>query len=192
MPSLHNWAHVCSNLVNCSRVRLGMTSMPYTKPHLKFALALQHQGILESVEIGGKKPPNPFEEIDPKDRVELANRLIDSPWDAYPDPTDRTTPDRTYQEPPRNPADRRIWVGLKYFYNEPVIRKIKMISKPSKHNVELSLEQLRWIVKGRKTAQVEGLERPGELLFLSTTAGILESRQALQRQLGGTAICRLY
>lgn len=191
MPSLVNFSHVCSNLVNCSRARLGATSLPFSKHHLRFALAMQRQGMIDTVEVGSKKPPPPQDTTRPEQVVKLANHLIENPWDAYPDPQQRHEPDRRELIVPDNPAQMRIWVGLKYFYNEPVIHKIEMISKPSRR-VKLDLRELSRIVRGRAAHTVEGLQRPGELLFLFTSAGLLESREALERQLGGLALCRMW
>lgn len=55
--SLVNLANVCSHLQNASGLRLGLTSIPYTKWHLSIALLLQKQGFISHVKLGGPSPP---------------------------------------------------------------------------------------------------------------------------------------
>jgi ribosomal protein S8 len=168
-----------------------MTSMPMTKYHLRFALALQKQGLVSTVDLGGKQAPPPPTPPSPESRFELAEKLKETPWDAYPDPSQRETADRDEIEIPTNPAQQRIWVGLKYWKNEPLITKIQMVSKPSKR-VKLELEDLDKIVRGKKSSFVEGLTRPGECLFLFTKRGLLEAREAMEKRTGGMALCRVW
>lgn len=97
-----------------------------------------------------------------------------------------TTPVETTQE---NIASRRLWLGLKYYDNEPVLSKMSLVSKP-KQRVWLGVAGLKEIAAGKEHGYVKGLQ-PGECLFLSTDRGVLEIREAVERQVGGQLLCRV-
>lgn len=165
--------------------------MPMTKYHLRFALALQKQGLVSTVDVGGKRAPAPAPPPSPESRMQLVEQLQEAPWDAYPDPSQRQEADRDTVDIPTNPAQQRVWVGLKYWRNEPVISKIEMVSKPSRR-VRVEVEDLDKIVRGKRSSFVEGLTRPGECLFLFTKTGLLEAREAMERRVGGMVLCRVW
>jgi ribosomal protein S8 len=105
--SLVNLSHVCSHLQNASKARLGLTSVPSTNLHLTLLLALQQAGFLSSVTRAGLTPP-PLNQLS-------------SPASYVPEPVTQ-----------QNISTRRLWAGLKYWNNEPVLREMKMVSKPTK------------------------------------------------------------
>lgn len=88
-----------------------------------------------------------------------------------------------------NVASRRLWVGLKYWDNEPVMRNIVPVSKPSRL-VTSDLKELSRVARGFEAGYVKGLNL-GETLFLSTDRGVLEVREALERKVGGLVLCRV-
>jgi ribosomal protein S8 len=88
-----------------------------------------------------------------------------------------------------NISTRRLWLGLKYWNNEPVLKEMGMVSKPTKR-VWMDTEGLGRLIKGREAGYVKGLTRPGECLFVSTDRGILESRECVERKIGGMLLCR--
>lgn len=88
-----------------------------------------------------------------------------------------------------NVATRRLWVGLKYWDNEPVMRNIVPVSKPSRL-VTSDLKELSRVARGFEAGYVKGLNL-GETLFLSTDRGVLEVREALERKVGGLVLCRV-
>lgn len=219
--------------------------MPLSKLHLAVALALQKQGFISSVELGGPNPPlsetlripDVLPEDAPKGRS--VRRLAERPWDAYPlpgkedesfkalkalderrrihsleedqgldeqveDDTDSSgvsassspalsqqAEDWPYPNLPRNPAARRLWLGLKYYNNQPVLSKMRMVSKPTKR-IWLNKEDIGRITRGREAGYVRGLSRPGECLFVTTDAGVMESRECVDRMIGGMMLCRVY
>lgn len=129
-------------------------------------LALQKSGFVSAVIRGGPTAPvllspTSLESVEPPEPVTQANI-----------------------------ASRRLWVGLKYYNNEPVLSKLKMMSKPTRR-VHLNVEQLRQLVRGKNAAYVEGLSTPGECLYLTTDRGVLESRECVERDTGGMLICRV-
>jgi len=153
--------NVCSHLQNASRARLGLTSIPNTKYNLRLALALHRAGFVASVTRAGPTPP---------------------PQDAL----------LTFESEPvttANVASRRLWLGLKYWNNEPVMRNVRSVSKPSRE-IQLKLWELEKVARGFRAGYVEGLNL-GECLFVSTDRGVLEVREALEKKLGGLVLCRV-
>jgi ribosomal protein S8 len=160
--SLVNLAHVCSHIQNASKARLGLTSVPSSNLHLTLLLALQNSGFISSVTRGGLTPPP-----------------IDQLSSYEPEPVTQS-----------NIATRRLWLGLKYWNNEPVLSEMKLVSKPTKR-VWMDVEGLGKIIRGREAGYVKGLTKPGESLFVSTDRGILEARECVERKVGGMLLCRV-
>lgn len=197
--SLVNLAHVCSHLQNASKARLGLTSIPVSKMHVNLMLGLQREGFLSSVTLGGASPPTPFllqDQLHPEEHEDMAQKLAAEPWAAYPAPDGKELllggREVSYQvKVPMNPAHRRLWLGLKYWNNEPVLKNMKLISKPTRR-IWLTSEDLGKITRTRPSAYVKGLTHPGECMFVSTDRGILEARECVERKLGGQPLCRVY
>jgi ribosomal protein S8 len=205
--SLVNLAHVCSHLQNASKARLGLTSIPVSKLHVKIALGLQREGFLSSVTLGGPTPPKPFmlqSQPDPEQMDAMAQRLAAEPWHAYPVSArsdagvlQNLTEEVLGREQlhdvhvPVNAAKRRLWLGLKYWQNEPVLKNMKLISKPTRR-IWLTSEDLGRITRTRESSYVEGLTHPGECMFITTDRGILESRECVERRMGGMALFRVW
>ncbi|RAH64336.1 mitochondrial 37S ribosomal protein uS8m [Aspergillus aculeatinus CBS 121060] len=164
--SLSNLSHVISHLNNVTKARLGLTSIPNTKLHLKLCLALQNDGYISTVVRGGPTPPAPHE-------------LLGHPSSQDIEPVTQA-----------NVATRRLWLGLKYWRSEPVLGKMKMISTP-KRRVTAKLPDLRRVVRGHNTAYLEGLRSPGESLYISTDKGIMEARECVEKKSGGLVLCRI-
>ncbi|KAF2089162.1 40S ribosomal protein-like protein S8 [Saccharata proteae CBS 121410] len=192
--SLVNLANVCSHLQNASKARLGLTSVPLTKLHLHLALGMQKQGFISTVTPGGPLPPKTFalqEAAYEDDSAPTDEQLAEQPWLAYPDhskPSRDDSPDLV--DIPTNRAAQRLWLGLKYWDNMPVISEMKMVSKPTKR-IWLNHHTLAVITRGREAGYVKGLTRPGECLFLTTDRGVMESREAVGKKLGGMVLCRI-
>ncbi|GKT92285.1 mitochondrial 37S ribosomal protein S8 [Colletotrichum tofieldiae] len=89
-----------------------------------------------------------------------------------------------------NVATRRLWLGLKYWNNEPVLKGLSMVTKPTRP-IRVHIEDLELVVRGfnSKNGLVKGLGL-GECLFISTDRGVLEAREALARKVGGMVLCR--
>jgi ribosomal protein S8 len=197
--SLVNLAHVCSHLQNASKARLGLTSIPVSKLHVRLSLGLQREGFLSSVTLGGQTPPKPYllqQAIDPESHEEMAERLAHEPWNAYPPETDDRHPplgrEQVYKATvPQNPANRRLWLGLKYWNNEPVLKHMKLLSKPTRR-IWVTGEDLAKITRSRDAGYVKALTHPGECMFLTTDRGILEARECVERRVGGMVLCRVW
>ncbi len=151
----------CSHLQNATRARLGLTSLPSTKNNLSLALALHRAGLLSSVTRGGPIPPPP-----------------EALLSAETEPVTAA-----------NAATRRLWLGLKYWNNEPVMRNLEPVSRSSRL-VTAKLEELEAIARGFRRGQVKGLNT-GETLYISTDKGVLEIREALNKRTGGMVLCRV-
>jgi ribosomal protein S8 len=204
--SLVNLAHVCSHLQNASKARLGLTSIPVSKLHVNLALGLQREGFLSSVTLGGRTPPKPFllqAQQGPEQMEKMADMLKKEPWHAYAVDMEGEDQEKTHTEEvlgrellhevrvPDNQAKRRLWLGLKYWQNEPVLRNMKLISKPTRR-IWLTSEDLGKITRTRESSYVQGLTHPGECMFLTTDRGVLEARECVERRMGGMALCRVW
>jgi ribosomal protein S8 len=155
-------------------------------------------------------------EIKPESREKLEDQLEEEPWrgldyvataesGSATTTAETATPDhllhRTSSQPlpsshayraagvPLNPAHRRIWLGLKYWNNEPVLRNMSLISKPTRE-IRAKVADLRKLVAGRKAGIANPLTNPGDCMFVSTEIGILEAREALERVRGGVLLVR--
>lgn len=89
-----------------------------------------------------------------------------------------------------NVATRRLWVGLKYFRNEPVLHKMRLVSKPTRR-MWMGVEQLEGICRGDRTGYVKGMRGVGESMYVSTDRGIMEIRECVERRTGGMLLCRV-
>ncbi|KAJ9151827.1 hypothetical protein NKR23_g2772 [Pleurostoma richardsiae] len=154
-------AHTCSHLQNAAKARLGLTSIPNHQYNLRLALALHRAGFISSVTRAGPHPPPP-----------------EALLSFEPEPV--TT---------ANVATRRLWLGLKYWNGEPVMRRLESVSKPSRR-VTLDIKGLERVTRGFHAGYVKGLNL-GECLFVSTDRGVLEAREALERKVGGMVLCRV-
>lgn len=65
-----------------------------------------------------------------------------------------------------------------------------MVSKPTKR-VWMDVDGIGRLTRGTNSGSVKGLTRPGECLFVSTDKGILESRECVERKIGGMLLCRV-
>ena len=71
-----------------------------------------------------------------------------------------------------------------------MIRKMRMESKPTRQ-VWVGSQDLERIVRGREANYVKGLTKLGECLYISTHKGVMESREAAEKKLGGLVLCRV-
>jgi small subunit ribosomal protein S8 len=79
---------------------------------------------------------------------------------------------------------------MKYVENEQVITKCEQISRGNRP-VFLNLREIEDMVKGRRAQTIRGLGM-GECLFVGTSSGVYEARDAIRRRLGGEALCRVH
>jgi small subunit ribosomal protein S8 len=77
------------------------------------------------------------------------------------------------------PAKKTIKITLKYNNGEPVIKKIKRISKPGQ----------RMYANYRSIPRVLG---GLGIVILSTSAGLMTDRVARSKKLGGEMLCQIY
>lgn len=202
--SLVNLAHACSHLQNASKARLGLTSLPSTTQLHNLLLQLQKQGYVNTVSIGGPTPPPPSAVApllsgnpEAKREMEMSGHVA---WSASTSPSSREgggegqveRAERAQEVPitRENISSRRLWVGLKYYNNRPVLEKIKLVSKPTRR-IWMRVDDLEGIVRGQKRGYVHGLTGIGEALFLSTDRGMMEVRECVERKIGGMLLCRV-
>lgn len=184
--SLSKLANLCSHLNNVNKARLSIASVPNTKLHLKIFLAFLNQGLISSVVLGGPSPPPSHLLLGhptPEDRSKVIVKF---------DKASNTVQKVLGTEPVTqcNVASRKLWIGLKYWNNKPVLGKLTMVSKP-KRKINLDTPGLRSVLRGDRRDMVQGIRSPGESLFMLTNLGLMESRQCLERQVGGLALFRM-
>ena len=92
-----------------------------------------------------------------------------------------------------NRSTRRLWLGLKYWNGTPVLRKAKMLSKPTKR-IWLNAQELGGLVRGKGAfkEQIKPLTQVGEVMVISTDRGLLEVRECVERKVGGMVLCRIW
>ncbi|KAH7270510.1 ribosomal protein S8 [Fusarium redolens] len=165
MPSVTNIANMCSHLQNASKARLGITSVKNCKYNLQLALALHRSGFFSAVYRSGPHPPT-------------LEQMVSQP----PEPVTNA-----------NVAKMRLWLGLKYWDGKPVLGKANAISTP-KRLMTADIAELARLARGFPT-KVDGGVVPGlnlgECMFVSTSKGMLEVREALARKQGGLLVCRV-
>ncbi|KAK5171844.1 uncharacterized protein LTR77_003480 [Saxophila tyrrhenica] len=92
-----------------------------------------------------------------------------------------------------NRASRRLWLGLKYWDNMPVLRKATMLSKPTKR-IWLNARDLGGLTRGHAAAkgEIKPLTQVGECMAVSTDLGVMEVRECAERRVGGMVLCRVW
>lgn len=92
-----------------------------------------------------------------------------------------------------NVHDRRLWLGLKYWDGKPVLKSANVVSKSSRI-MTVTVPQLQRLARGFPAkldgGVVEGLNL-GECMFVSTSQGVLEAREAIAKKVGGVLMCRV-
>ena len=160
MP-IANVVQMCSHLQNATKQQLGLTSVRHTKYNVAVALAMHRAGFLAFVTRGSTRPPDPATIL------------------TY-EPEELTS---------ANVSKQRLWVGLKYVNNEPVMRNIASITT-SKRPVTANLPALNRLARGFDASRQRGLNL-GEGLIAATDQGVLEVREAVEKKVGGLLLCRL-
>lgn len=90
-----------------------------------------------------------------------------------------------------NRASRRLWLGLKYWDGLPVLRKARMLSKPTKR-ISLDTNDLGKLIRGKHAGEVKPLMQVGEIMAVNTKLGVMEIRECVERKLGGMVLCRIW
>ena len=103
-----------------------------------------------------------------KFKVELAKLLVD---EGYLDAA------KVFKVP--NSSLKKIAIRLKYFEKKPFISHIRRLSTPGRR-LYAGREYLPKVLSGRG------------LVIVSTSQGLMTSRQARQRDLGGELICEVW
>ena len=124
--------------------------------------------------------------------VDIENQPYNPP-PLYPSATDPWGLEAEGVVTQANRASRRLWLGMKYWDGLPVLRKARMLSKPTKR-IWLSSNELGQLTRGREAAkgQVKPLTQVGEVVVVSTDLGVLEVRECVERRVGGMVLCRIW
>ncbi len=91
---------------------------------------------------------------------------------------------------PDNVSTRRLWLGLKYKDNKPVLSHIHLISKPNRR-VHLTNDELVHFAAGNRVRFVKPM-KPDEVVFVRASNGdVLNLYEAVKKQLTGELLCRV-
>ncbi|KAH3675881.1 hypothetical protein WICMUC_002451 [Wickerhamomyces mucosus] len=92
---------------------------------------------------------------------------------------------------PDNIAQTKLWLGLKYRDNKPVLSKFQLISKPS-NKIHLSSEQLKELASG-KSVRLINPPQPNELILVKChkTKEVLDLDDAAAKDKSGEVLCRI-
>lgn len=90
---------------------------------------------------------------------------------------------------PDNISTRRLWVGLKYRDNKPVLSSCRLISKPNTR-VYLSHNDMKKLCSGISIRLVKPLQ-PGELILVKTDSAVIDINEAVAKKLDGEVLCRV-
>jgi ribosomal protein S8 len=185
--SLVNLAHVCSHLQNASRARLAITSIPLSNLHLSLSLQLQKAGLVSTVTIAGPTPPPASALLahPPRQQQRRAEGDGAEGEAAAGGAGGHDEPVVTQA----NRASRRLWLGLKYWNNEPVLGRMGLVSKPTRR-IWMGVDDLRALARGDRKGYVLGVRGVGECMFVSTDRGVMEIRECIERGVGGMVLCR--
>ncbi|BFZ63098.1 hypothetical protein YB2330_004216 [Saitoella coloradoensis] len=101
-----------------------------------------------------------------------------------------TAPDNIYTPTTKqNISGRRLWLGMKYRDNEKVLSKMTLISKPSKR-IMVTVRDLKDLIEGKKAGDITPLN-VGEVLLVQTSLGVMDALEAVEKGVGGLALCRV-
>lgn len=92
---------------------------------------------------------------------------------------------------PDNISSRRLWLGLKYRQNHPVIRDISLISKPGR-KVNLTREEIKALASGLPVRFIKPLQ-PAESIFIKSAVDndVIEVQEAAKKGIKGLALYRV-
>lgn len=88
-----------------------------------------------------------------------------------------------------NISTRRLWIGLKYRENKPILSSCRLISKPNTR-VHLSHNDMRKLCSGVTVRLIKPLQ-PGELILVRTEDSVVDINEAVAKKLDGEVLCRV-
>lgn len=89
---------------------------------------------------------------------------------------------------PDNVAERKLWLDLKYYVGEPVLRELKLVSKPSR-KVYASALDLANVAEAKSANSLVKKQALGQVTIIKTPYGIVELKEALKLKTGGEVLC---
>ncbi|KAI8914038.1 ribosomal protein S8 [Powellomyces hirtus] len=177
MAPVHN---LCSMIQNSFRWQLRSIAVPVSTTNKEICRILYEEGFISSLAQGnetGPYPPTPQPQSSPQPSAS-------SPLHSASAPTSTPLP-----LPPRpNPARQKLWLTLKYRDGQPVLRSMSAVSKPSRR-VFASLAELQAVAAARRAGTLLKGQQVGQVTILNTPYGIIELKEALQKEVGGEVLC---
>ncbi|KAJ3287475.1 hypothetical protein HK104_008565 [Borealophlyctis nickersoniae] len=89
---------------------------------------------------------------------------------------------------PSNISKRRIWLDLKYKDGDPVLNKMRCISKPSR-KIFASPQELQAIAAARRASPLLKAQEVGQVTIIDSPFGIIELKEAIKKNVGGEVMC---
>jgi ribosomal protein S8 len=93
---------------------------------------------------------------------------------------------------PDNVSTRRLWLGMKYRQDKPVLSKFQLISKPNRR-VYADINELKDFASGNRFRFVKPL-MPGEIVFVRPkgTKEVINLHEAIKKHVDAELLCRVY
>ncbi|KAJ3175409.1 hypothetical protein HDU87_006229 [Geranomyces variabilis] len=195
MAPVHN---LCSMVQNSFRWKLRQIAVPVSATNRAICRILYDEGFISALEQGSSQGPHAAVRPLPHAPAPSAPRASSTSSATAGEPPRpppfakpafiTTTSQQLPQPPSPNPASQKLWLTLKYKDGEPVLRKMSAVSKPSRR-VFASLAELRAVAAARRAAPLLKGQEVGQVTILDTPYGIIELKEALEKEVGGEVLC---
>ncbi|KAJ3171126.1 hypothetical protein HDU88_008162 [Geranomyces variabilis] len=188
MAPVHN---LCSMVQNSFRWKLRQIAVPVSSTNRAICRILYDEGFISALEQGSSQGPHAA--VRPLPHAPAPTPPAPPASSAAPGEPPRQPPAAPKltllpQPPSPNPASQKLWLTLKYKDGEPVLRKMSAVSKPSRR-VFASLAELRAVAAARRAAPLLKGQEVGQVTILDTPYGIIELKEALEKEVGGEVLC---
>lgn len=90
---------------------------------------------------------------------------------------------------PDNIATRRLWLGMKYRENRPILSSCRLISKPSLR-IHMTSNEMKKLCAGNTIREVKP-PQAGELILVRIGKELLDIDKAIKQGTQGEIVCRI-
>ncbi|KAJ3145099.1 hypothetical protein HDU86_001151 [Geranomyces michiganensis] len=198
MAPVHN---LCSAVQNSFRWKLRQIAVPVSATNRAICRILYDEGFIAALEQGSAQGPHaavrplphaPTPTPPVPKPSSLSTSVVSDPSSTATQrplqPPTESSATHFPQPPSPNPASQKLWLTLKYKDGEPVLRKMAAVSKPSRR-VFASLAELRAVAAARRAGPLLKGQEVGQVTILKTPYGIIELKEALEKEVGGEVLC---
>ncbi|KAJ3011443.1 hypothetical protein HKX48_006838 [Thoreauomyces humboldtii] len=187
MAPVHN---LCSAVQNSFRWHLRRIAVPQSTTNRAICRILYEEGFISSISTGDEKGPYPATASTTRNPsvVSTTPTTTTSASSSSSSPIPSPTQPPLVPRPVPNPASQKIWLNLKYKDGQPVLRRMSVVSKPSRR-VYASLDELKAVAAARRAGPLLKGQEVGQVTILDTPYGIIELKEALAKEVGGEVLC---